>query len=93
MVGVPGLALPDSALATAMLPSVPDMVDASIANSHLARKVARAPSPEAPSKAAPGSEPFPWRHYKASPSHNCSGGTTPNILKACSSLKFCAAYS
>ena len=54
MVGVPGLALPDSALATARLPSVPDMVDASIANSHLARRVARPHSPEAASKAEPG---------------------------------------
>ena len=53
MVGVPGLALPDSALATAMLPSVPDMVDASIANSRLARKVAQQPpSPERPAKHA-----------------------------------------
>ena len=54
MVGVPGLALPDSALATARLPSVPDMVNASIANSHLARRVARPPSPEAASRAEAG---------------------------------------
>jgi hypothetical protein len=46
IVGVPGLALPDSALATALLPSVPDMVEASLHCSRLARKVARpAPSP------------------------------------------------
>ncbi len=56
MVGVPGLALPDSALATAQLPSVPDMVDASIANSRLARRVARPPSPKAPSKPGPGAD-------------------------------------
>ena len=54
MLGVPGLALPDSALATAMLPSVPDMVDASIANSRLARRVARTPSPEGPTQPDPG---------------------------------------
>ena len=54
MVGVPGLALPDSALATARLPSVPDMVDASIANSRLARRVARPASPKAASKPGPG---------------------------------------
>ena len=78
MVGVPGLALPDSALATARLPSVPDMVDASIANSHLARRVAQPPSPEAPSKPAPGGEPSPWQQYKASPSYSCSGGTILN---------------
>ena len=58
MVGLPGLALPDSALATAMLPSVPDMVDASIANSHLARKMARPPPPEPTPHPAPG-EPLP----------------------------------
>ena len=56
MVGVPGLALPDSALATAMLPSVPDMVEASIANSRLARRVARPASPEKPSPHAPGGD-------------------------------------
>lgn len=58
MVGVPGLALPDSALATAMLPSVPDMVDASIANSYLARKMARPPPPEPTPHPAPG-KPLP----------------------------------
>ena len=57
MLGVPGLALPDSALATAMLPSVPDMVDASIANSRLARRVARTPSPEAPTRPDQGTHP------------------------------------
>lgn len=57
MLGVPGLALPDSALATAMLPSVPDMVDASIANSRLARRVARTPSPEAPTQPNQGTHP------------------------------------
>lgn len=57
MVGLPGLALPDSALATAMLPSVPDMVDASIANSRLARRVARPAPAEAPSHPAPGKLP------------------------------------
>ncbi len=47
IVGVPGLALPDSALATALLPSVPDMVEASLRGSRLARKVAR-PAPPPP---------------------------------------------
>ncbi|BDA48870.1 hypothetical protein COCOBI_12-5530 [Coccomyxa sp. Obi] len=47
IVGVPGLALPDSALATALLPSVPDMVDASLRCSRLAQKVAR-PAPDTP---------------------------------------------
>ena len=61
MLGVPGLALPDSALATAMLPSVPDMVDASIANSRLARRVARDPSPEAPSQPNQGTHPSSCR--------------------------------
>ena len=45
IVGVPGLALPDSALATALLPSVPDMVEASLHCSRLARKVARPTQP------------------------------------------------
>ena len=61
MLGVPGLALPDSALATAMLPSVPDMVDASIANSRLARRVARTPSPEAPTQPNSGTHPSSCR--------------------------------
>ena len=61
MLGVPGLALPDSALATAMLPSVPDMVDASIANSRLARRVARTPSPEAPTQPNQGTHPCSYR--------------------------------
>lgn len=47
IVGVPGLALPDSALATALLPSVPDMVDASLRCSRLAQKVSR-PAPATP---------------------------------------------
>lgn len=41
MVGLPGLALPDSALATAMLPSVPDMALDSLHASSLARKLSR----------------------------------------------------
>ena len=65
MVGVPGLALPDSALATAMLPSVPDMVDASIANSRLARKVAQQPpTPKSPTKHANCECPFSWMQCK-----------------------------
>lgn len=38
---MPGLALPDSALATAMLPSIPDMVHTSVRNSRIAQKVSR----------------------------------------------------
>ena len=66
MLGVPGLALPDSALATAMLPSVPDMVDASIANSRLARRVARDPSPEAPTQPNQGIHPGSCRCLRGS---------------------------
>lgn len=47
ILGVPGLALQDSALATALLPSVPDMVAASLSCSRLARKVAK-PAPPPP---------------------------------------------
>ncbi len=47
VVGLPGLALPDSALATAMLPSIPDMVDKSIHGSRIARKVSQ-PAPPQP---------------------------------------------
>ncbi len=51
ILGVPGLALPDSALATALLPSVPDMVDASLRCSRLAQKVAK------PASAPPEGQP------------------------------------
>lgn len=56
MVGLPGLALPDSALATAMLPSVPDMAADSLRASSLARKLAR--PARACASAQPAGAPF-----------------------------------
>ena len=47
MLGLPGLALPDSALATAMLPSVPDMTIDSLHASRLAAKLSK-PADDAP---------------------------------------------
>jgi hypothetical protein len=53
MLGLPGLALPDSALATAMLPSVPDMITDSLHASRLAAKVAKPAPPSAAADAQP----------------------------------------
>lgn len=63
ILGVPGLALPDSALATALLPSVPDMVDASLRCSRLAQKVAK------PASATPEGQPDNAAGELAHPMH------------------------